>query len=332
LKTARALLPEDSRGTAQVIHYESGVGTDLDMRLFGGAFGSGLFDNVRSCYRFLVHNFNPGDTLYFFGFSRGAYTARSLAGLVRNSGILKRGHEGREQDAVGLYRDYSDATAPDGPDSIAFRAAHSHETDIHFIGVWDTVGALGVPGLSGRFRLARGLDWQFHDVELSKRVRYACHALAIHEHRAEFVPTLWEKKDGAPESQVLEQRWFSGAHSDVGGGYFQSGLSDVALEWMVNQATSAGLEFNLDALKIGAPPYDPNPLAEGHNSFSALYKIIDMLRGKQDGEMRQYDQTLRSTYQVIDRSVQQRFPHYPDARHWPDSFYEALRGESEQTI
>jgi Uncharacterized alpha/beta hydrolase domain (DUF2235) len=321
LKIARALRPETRGGISQIIHYQSGVGTDLSRRFIGGAFGAGLFENVIDCYRFLVHNYQPGDELYLFGFSRGAYTARSLAGLIRNSGILKRGHEGGEQTAIALYRDYTEDTLPEGEKSIAFRAAHSHETDIHFIGVWDTVGALGIPGFNGSFRLAKGLDWQFHDVTLSQRVHFAYHALAVHEHRAEFVPTLWEIQPPDPaHPQTLEQVWFSGAHSDVGGGYAATGLSDVALSWMVEKAIDAGLEVDLEVL----PGYKPDPLAEGHDSFSALYKILGVFRGKPTGEFRTYDAEAKSTCQTIHPGIRKRFEKEPDKKKWPPTFFNAL--------
>ena len=190
IRIARALLPTDSQGVAQVVHYEKGVGTDFGVKVRGGALGRGIFQNVSDGYDFLVHNYEPGDRIYLFGFSRGAFTVRSLAGLIRNSGMLQRGQESFRDEAIALYRDYDPATAPDGPKSVSFRAAHSHEPDIEFIGVWDTVGALGIPNLDGRFRLLKGLDWQFHDVKLSRIVKHAFHALAIHEHRAEFLPTL----------------------------------------------------------------------------------------------------------------------------------------------
>jgi len=322
VKVARALLPTDSRGVPQIVHYEKGVGTDFGLEVRGGALGRGIFQNVSDGYDFLVHNYEPGDLIYLFGFSRGAYTARSLAGMIRNSGILKRGQESFRDDAIALYRDYDPATAPDGPVSVQFRADHSYETDIEFIGVWDTVGALGIPGLDGRFRLLKGLDWQFHDVRLSRIVKNAFHALAIHEHRAEFVPTLWEKQAPwdhtatPPVEQVLEQMWFSGAHSDVGGGYPETGLSDVALEWMVGKAEQAGgLEFDRASLNL-----DPDPLADGHDSFGTFFKILDWIAGQGGGEMRVFNQYPTSvTCEDIHPSVLQRAAARPKEK-WPASF------------
>ena len=187
--------------------------------------------------------------------------------------------------------------------------------------MWDTVGALGIPGFNGSFRLSKGLDWQFHDVTLSQRIHFAYHALAVHEHRAEFVPTLWEMQPPDPaHPQTLEQVWFSGAHSDVGGGYAATGLSDVALSWMVDKAIGAGLEIDLGVL----PGYQPDPLAEGHDSFSALYKILGVFRGKPKGEFRIYDAEAKATCQTILPGVRERFGKEPDKKKWPPSFFNAF--------
>lgn len=316
-KVARGLLPVDSKGEVQMTHYERGVGTSFGIHLRGGALGRGLFRNVLDSYRFLVHNYEANDRIYLFGFSRGAYTARSLAGLIRNSGILKRGHENKEEDAVNLYRDYDPDTAPDGETSVRFRNEHAHETEIEFVGVWDTVGALGVPGLDGRFRLLKGLDWQFHDVTLSTWVKNAFHAVAIHEHRSEFVPTLWEQQPGAAEAgQRLEQIWFSGAHSDVGGGYVEAGLSDVALEWMVERAKKyGGLEFDDVALNLR-----PDAEAKGHDSFGTFYKVLSWLHGKGEGTLRQFrGNPVLLTCEGLHESVLRRAQANPKEK-WPETF------------
>jgi uncharacterized protein (DUF2235 family) len=320
-KIARALLPADKNGVQQFVRHIDGVGTELGVKVRGGAVGRGLFHNVLTGYRFLCQNYEEGDQIFLFGFSRGAFTARSLAGLIRNSGILKRGHESAEDEAVALYRDYAPETEPDAQRSIEFRAKNSFETDIEFIGVWDTVGALGIPGLDGRFRLLKGLDWQFHDVGLSKRVKKAFHALAIHEHREEFVPTLWEKKPGAPAAQVLEQVWFSGVHSDVGGGYPQTGLSDVTLRWMLDKAAQEGnLAFDEKALV----DFNPKPTAKGHDSFGAFYKVLDWLRRKPQGALREFGGANPTTCESIHPSVLERYRALPDER-WPDSFLDELK-------
>jgi len=246
-KVARALLPNHTdpmtgQLTPQVVNYVTGVGTAFGQRVAGGALGMGLFANVLDCYRFLALTFDPGDPakkfpadqLYLFGFSRGAYTVRSLAGMIRNCGILRRGRENAEKEVVELYRDDSDETAPDASRSVEFRRENSHSPEIEFMEFGIPLGSLGIPDMGEHMRLPRGLDWQFHDVTLSSKVHNAYHALGIHEHRAEFEPTLWEQHSPPPKDQKLEQRWFSGAHSDCGGGYPEAGLSDVTLNgWSI---------------------------------------------------------------------------------------------------
>lgn len=320
-KIARALRTSSANGSPQVIHYESGVGTDPGFKLRGGTVGRGLWADVLSCYRFLVHNFCAGDSIHLFGFSRGAYTARSVAGLVRNSGVLRSGHEDHERRAVDLYRDYAENTAPTSRTCVEFRRAHSHEPDIDFIGVWDTVGSLGIPGLDGSFRILKGLDWQFHDVTLSSRVWRARQALAIHEHRAQFVPTLWEQQPAARDAgQTLVQMWFTGAHSDVGGGYPEHGLSDVALQWMIGEAEAAGLSFGMDAL----PGFAPDPHAAPHDSFGTLWKLLGFFGGKPRGAIREW-RPRAETCEQIHPSVRDRFAHHLEGDKWPESFATALK-------
>ena len=223
---------------------------------------------MRDCYRFLVERYEPGDELFLFGFSRGAFTARSLAGLIRNAGILRREHAGRVDEAYRLYRARGDLAHPSGIESRIFRRWYSHEPDVHFIGVWDTVGALGIPGMRGR--LAERM-WGFHDTQLSSHVSNAFHALAIDERRRPFAPTLWDRPADAP-GQTLEQVWFAGVHSDVGGGYPNPGLSEIALLWMAGRAAACGLAFDAGQFtKVATPDEErrrlaaevaPDPLAE----------------------------------------------------------------------
>lgn len=321
VKIARALRQSDDQGVPQVVHYESGVGTDWGFSVRGGALGRGIWMNILDCYRFLVLNYAKGDAIYLFGFSRGAFTVRSLAGLIRNSGILARGHEAHEQTAIDLYRDYDPKTTPDSEICRKFREEHccQPQPGIEFLGVWDTVGALGIPGMDGSFRYLKGLDWQFHDPALSASIKTARHALAIHEHRTSFVPTLWEQKPGMPPEQ-LAQVWFTGAHSDVGGGYPEHELSDVALEWMVGEARKAGLEFGMDAI----PDFKPNPLGETHDSLGTFSKVLSFFRGEgRDGVARRYNEKPELTRQSIHPSVKTRFRARPDDP-WPEDFKKAL--------
>lgn len=256
----------------QVVFYDQGVGTGnvLD-RTTGGAFGAGLEDNILDAYRFLIANYEKGDELFFFGFSRGAFTARSLSGMVRNCGILRRESIRQYKDAINLYMSPSPDHHPDAEASIAFKEAHSvcgsEDIAVAFIGVWDTVGARGIP--------MRGLRWLtsqkygFHDTELSGTVRHAYHALAIDERRAPFEPTLWDCKPKPRQS--VEQVWFCGVHSDVGGGYLEHGLSDLPLHWMMEKAAGVGLVFDQDLMN--AHKLSSDPLAILHNSKTGLYRL-----------------------------------------------------------
>ncbi len=254
VKMARAILPVAPDGTSQIVYYHQGVGTGgWWNRMLGGAFGQGLSENVIACYRFLVDNYvepngdGGGDEIYLFGFSRGAFTVRSLAGFIRNTGILKPEHSHRIEEAYAHYRDPGDDWHPNGPKAVAFREAYARDVPrIKCVGVWDTVGSLGVPtrGLLGNFTRKK---YGFHSVGLSGRVENAFHALAIDERRKPFAPTLWElteaDRNNAPQQRV-EQVWFAGVHSNVGGGYADSGLSDVAFLWMMERASTCGLQFD----------------------------------------------------------------------------------------
>jgi uncharacterized protein (DUF2235 family) len=283
-KIALAFADEDGDRNEQLLHYQTGVGTRRGERVLGGAFGVGLSRNILDCYRFLVDNYEPGDELYLFGFSRGAYTARSLAGLVRNSGILRPEERHRIGEAYALYRRPDKDSAPSGIAAELFRRSHScsDETYIDFVGVWDTVGALGIPIDGFRPPLLSRL-WTFHDTTLSRYVRHAYHALAIDERRRPFKPTVWVQKDDAHD-QTLEQVWFAGVHSDVGGGYSDTGLSEIALLWMAEKARDCGLAFMPDHLVETTHDVDadarrsgiqvaPNYAAELHPSRKGIYLL-----------------------------------------------------------
>ena len=267
-KLALAIAAQDRDGKEQRTFYHRGVGTNRWERIRGGAFGIGLSRDVREVYRFLVLNYDPGDELFFFGFSRGAFTARSAAGFVRNAGILRREHADRVDEAYELYRDKGNAKKPRGVEATLFRRSYSHQTRIRFIGVWDTVGALGVP-LDG-LRLVNVFNrrFQFHDTELSSTVDAAFQALAIDERRGPFKPTIWKKQPDAPDAQQVEQVWFAGVHSDIGGGYPDNGLSDLSLTWMFDRARSCGLVLKPEI------PVAPDPLGQLNDSLTGVYRFI----------------------------------------------------------
>ena len=271
----------------QVKFYDEGVGTEGNFiqRLIGGASGRGLNKNILDGYRFLMHTYEPGDEIFLFGFSRGAYTVRSLAGMLRNSGLLHKSNAERLRAAFDLYR--REDAPPDSAVATSFRDAYAHEVDIKFLGVWDTVGALGIPPLGlGRFIgiLGRFLNrrHEFHDVELSGSVKHGYHALAIDERRAPFEPAIWKPKlpklkDGeqlaaaTPKpGQVVEQVWFAGYHSDVGGGNEDAGLSDLALKWMMEKA-KPWLAFDEQYIK---DEIDPKHAGPAHDSRTGFYERI----------------------------------------------------------
>jgi uncharacterized protein (DUF2235 family) len=264
VKIARSIAPIAPDKSHQVVFYDEGVGTGPGLdRWMGGVFGSGLDKNIEDAYRFLMYNYEEGDAVFLFGFSRGAYTVRSTAGLIRKVGLLKKIHAERFPEAYRLYRKRD--PSPDTPEATEFRRDFSREIEIKFMGVWDTVGALGIP-LQGLRALTMSRH-RFHNVTLSQIVKNAYQALAIDERRGEFEPTLWEsvKKPG----QVVEQVWFAGAHSDVGGGYEESGLSDVAFLWMEEKARECGLAFD-ETYIIKA--ISPDGLGPVHNSKSGLFR------------------------------------------------------------
>ena len=242
IRLFRDVAEQDDEGVEQTTYYHPGVGTSRGERIRGGAFGYGLSRDVKDAYRFIVSNFEPGDELFFFGFSRGAFTARSTAGLVRNAGVLRADQVGRVDEAYDLYR--KRLAHPRSAEAQRFRDAYAVETGIRLIGVWDTVGALGIP-LSG-LRLVNVVNrrWQFHDTDLSTTVGSAFQAVAIDEKRKPFKPTIWKQQPDAPASQQLEQVWYAGVHSDVGGGYPQRQLADITLWWMKDRAAACGLAFN----------------------------------------------------------------------------------------
>jgi uncharacterized protein (DUF2235 family) len=286
-KLAEAIAERGADGIAQEVYYHAGVGTGHWWdRVVGGAFGVGISRTIKECYGWLVERYEPGDELHLFGFSRGAYTARSIIGFVRNCGILRREHKGRIDEAYDFYRNRAPETHPRSALAAAFRGqyAHTEQVSIKCVGVWDTVGSLGVPtsGLVGWWTRKR---YGFHDVTLSSWVENAFHALAIDERRKPFAPTLWEVTDADRKkpgfNQRLEQVWFAGVHSNVGGGYPDWQLSDLTLAWMYAKATDSGLTLKPNAREslrghCCGTIYDSMTLF--YRAFGVLTRIVDMKR------------------------------------------------------
>lgn len=273
LKTVRGIAPVDCNGTPQVVYYDSGVGTQNSVDKFiGGGLGVGLSENIQQAYRFIANNYHEGDELFLFGFSRGAYTVRSLAGFIESAGLLNKAHLRRVPEAYALYR----LPPGESPDPLAQRRLEQLEPKprripIKFIGVWDTVGALGAPTpILGRLTRRKV---GFHNTQLGNEVQNAYHALAIDERRRPFQPNLWTGKPA--DGQTIEQVWFAGVHSNVGGGYRNCGLSNITLKWLTGRASQHGLEFTEQIADL-----KPEPAQRGRleNSFSLGYKALRFLR------------------------------------------------------
>jgi uncharacterized protein (DUF2235 family) len=219
----------------QIKWYDEGIGTHWYDRLAAGAFGLGLDCKIQEGYQYLARTHDDGDRVYLFGYSRGAYTARSLAGMIRKVGLLLPQYLTKVREAYELYR--TRHGSDDHPDLLAFRRQHAREVRIHMIGAFDTVGALGVPLES--FSAFNRVRYEFDAVMPDGIVDRAYHAAALDEHRAPFNISLWDPPD--PIASELEQRWFIGSHADIGGGVEDRRLSDLPLRWMMEKALANGL-------------------------------------------------------------------------------------------
>jgi uncharacterized protein (DUF2235 family) len=261
-----------SDGTTQHVHYHDGVGSEGDclQRLLGGAIGLGLKKIIQDVYEFLVSDYAPGDEIHIFGFSRGAYAARALAGLIGASGIQRQKNGDEFEVAWAHYRvppavrqqpqtaGAGDRKTLDNYNALMRRRAFHDSRAIKCVAVWDTVGSYGIPAGLGLAALARYftlVTLGFHDTSFGEHVDVGLHAVAVDEHRRPFVPTFWTIAKGRQPRGHVEQTWFAGAHSNVGGGYPQSGLSDEALIWMVARAQAlTGLEFDISAVRANTNP------------------------------------------------------------------------------
>ena len=228
----------------QMKYYHQGVGVNFGDKIRGGAFGYGLSRNIKDGYLWLSQHYEPGDELYIFGFSRGAYTARSFVGLMRKCGIPQTPEEAFVKEAYHIYREKE--WQPDGREAAAFKKTFSWpDVKVKFLGVWDTVGALGMPAHGVWFSKDY---YRWHDTELSRMVENAYHALAMDEHRPDFAATMWSNAKQPAPGQNVEQRWFPGSHADVGGGYTDGKLQQIPLQWMQEKAKKCGLQFTEDVV------------------------------------------------------------------------------------
>lgn len=298
LRMARAIRPFDDNGQPQQVFYDWGVGS-YSSKISGGVTGRGIHKNIKDAYRYIIQNYEPGAEIFLFGFSRGAYTIRSLCGLINNCGILKRPDAALIEQAFDHYKKVSDKWAPKGRTAVRFRDRYAHPLrEIAFVGAWDTVGALGIPfSLLGLFDRTD----EFYDTKIGSNVRIARHALAIDERREDFEPTLWQPREGLD----LEQVWFAGVHGDIGGGYEPDKqgriTSDFALAWMTAEAMAAGLSVESHLPES----LNASVKASVHRSVRHIYRF----RGK---EPRPLERPGRPTR--IHHSVKERWEADPEYR------------------
>ena len=242
---------------SQLVYYDPGVGTggleyaESKQDTLDQATGGGLQKNVEDAYRYLMKVYQPGDHVYLFGFSRGAFTARSLAGMLSHCGLLRFGLDNLVEYASKLYNQDDDSAE-------GFKADFCRPCPVHFVGVWDTVESL-----------AGDASDKFHDYRLNPEIKHAYHAVALDEKRKKFPPCMWDETN-ISEGQTMEQVWFAGVHSDVGGWYEERGLSDIALRWMLKKAEQCGMQ--LDSQKFAE--VKGNPSGKMHKSYTLKWKIL----------------------------------------------------------
>lgn len=284
VQLAQMVEPTASDGTPQIVHYDEGIGTNMNrlQRSIDGALGGGMLRIIREAYRFLIFNYEPGDQIYAFGFSRGAYTARSFVGFIRHAGILDVVNANVIDRAIEIYRTAKAGEGIESEEGLKFRSQYCRGVcvsaadrdyrianlagfdpakapilTIRYLGVWDTVRALGVPDfIPGATWFNR--KYGFHNAVLTSKIKAARHAVAIDELRPTFRASLFglEKvaelnartqltgKPPMPEWKLpYQEKWFPGVHGAVGGGGSLHGLSDGALLWVLQGARQAGLEL-----------------------------------------------------------------------------------------
>ena len=277
------------RTAGQVTYYDCGVGTMPEpwregwfarcWSIVGGlAFGDGFEANIADAYRFLMAHYEPGDKIFLFGFSRGAFTVRAVAGMLHSVGLLHPGTENLIPYAQRYWREDFGSESPGGTVCLDFKRSLARDCVTHFIGAWDTVSSVGY---INQFRT-------FPYTLKNPDVTHVRHAVSIDERRSCFRQNLMFT---AYEKQDIKNVWFAGVHSDVGGGYpaAEAGLAKVTFAWMMREAESCGMQVDLTAVqrelgKVGAPP---NPCADQHESLKSFWKPAELI------PMRRYNWTTQ---------------------------------------
>lgn len=277
--------------TPQIAIYDDGVGTEnvKPLKLFGGATGWGLSRNVKHLYKELARVYDPGDEIYMFGFSRGAFTVRTLVGLIGTCGLIDperlnpRTFGSLQSTVKKAYRAYRRCyrpwlwrlfATPSKNAGTSFKARFSVPGDvkIRFVGVWDTVDAVGLPFHLSDVLNATIYQFKFPDYKLSPLVQRGCHALSIDDQRQSFHPLIWQESPG--DQQRISQVWFAGSHANVGGGYPKQGMSLVTLDWLLTEAEQAGAAFGEHGLRL---------IASERQSFREHASVDDKLYDSRAG-------------------------------------------------
>jgi uncharacterized protein (DUF2235 family) len=325
--------PTSVDGAQQVTYYDVGVNG-----FWGGAFGKGLSDNVIEAYEWLIDQYNAGDEVFLFGFSRGAYTARSLAGFIAKYGLLKPGSPLGVEQLYDRYRRADDSTiwklleartaGSLGECSLEeqWMLKYSQAIQIKLVAVWDTVGSLGIPLFSIQGISSSTLSFLHTGLRLSIENGY--HALAIDEHRRSFAPTLWTTRTPTATNAVVaapraaanvEQRWFVGTHGNVGGGYPSDLLAQIPLRWIMIKAAIHGLAFRTDVELDGDVLRAPIP--DSHKEFMySCYRVLSprwYYRPIGKEPLKKDDGTHTNVNETIDVSVFDRWRAQPQYR--PDN-------------
>ncbi|EPT03844.1 hypothetical protein FOMPIDRAFT_98888 [Fomitopsis schrenkii] len=298
LRLARTIRHTDERlnpSIHQIVFYQSGIGSahNLYSEVVDGTTGASLGNKVEEAYAFLAQNYQPGDEIYLFGFSRGAYTARTIASLIGDIGVLDRTEMDHFSDIFVSLQKRAKSTDPEeiqkldtflarwtGPSAPGMVRADRGPGgfSVKCIGVWETVGSVGLPEELAIHSEKTTSLLGFRDKKLGPHVERAYHALALNEPRADFDCAKFEQTDlGREKGQILKQCWFTGCHSDVGGGYQQHDLADLTLTWM---AANIGdiLALNYEYLMTLPQPVKPWGQLPPHTPLTGVYKLAKTIQ------------------------------------------------------
>lgn len=292
-KLFKMLVNNDADQTA---FYDPGLGSGW-RKISGNAFGYGISQNILECYQFILENYNKNDRIFLFGFSRGAATVRSLSAFLDLFGILHRPEPKLVKKAYKIRNQVKRLSK-----AVKFlKANQAEKADVHFIGVWDTVAALGFPfkSLDVFVNAVPAFKHKFHNYKLCKNVENAYQALSIDDQRLVFHPLVWQPS--VLSHQHMRQVWFCGVHTDIGGGYREHGLSDIPLEWMVQKAFDHGLKFQKGHQMQITPDID----GVMHDSRKGFPSNLYRKKARSFGSLT-WDSTVEDIKPVIHQSVLQR--------------------------